>query len=1720
MSKKIVAMLMAVAMAFSLLPVTALAGNTSLLSITPPNQGTFATYKFYTSEEEQSPYYTQTVKTGDTLKPPADPTLAGSHFTGWKTADGKEVPFGTVTVEKASTIQCYAQWEENKNPIHVYFMAAKGSNEVMHTGVAKNGTVAIPEDYQDITWKTENDETFDETTVTKDMNVYPASESCWLTFDSQGGSAIASHYVRQGNDFDLSKVSKPTKAGYTFAGWSLTTNGASVTQVTPTKDTKLYALWTPTTADYTVIHWQENANDNEYSYITSEKKSGTTGTRTNATSKQYDGFTAKTITQKNINGDGSTIVNVYYQRNSYTIHFYYREIGRWEEYTGIQITAKHGADISSQWPEKKGSKTWSTNDDYQFFNGGLQGPYQVNIETMPLGGAKYYGPKTGRGSESAHYYVQVLPGESGTVTQGGVTYKLHHTDTCPGSSLSVTDEDKYPLTGFTYKEGTDNGANYNNAKFYYTRNSYDVVYVSGAEVKKEPYKYEQDISGAGNYKPDNAPDGYEFGGWYSDPSGTTQYNFSDKTMPAQNITVYANWVPITLTLTIEGVEGVTSGAVNYNQAINKANIYSQATTILENAGETVLYWVTSTGERVDVNSQMTKNLTIRPVLKGDTYTVTYTGGATNSDTHLYWYNTKSKVQEYTGEKSNKFLCWVDGNNQKYHPGDEILMTANVTLTAQFSGNNLSPTKYTVTYHSNFGTDQTYPGDSIENYKQFFTKTYTETRLPSQNGYDFTGWNTQSDGGGTSFAAGGPAFMNGPDNNHLYAQWSQKAPTYTLTYNANGGHFASEATTTTKEEMIAATGDHDLNYTDEYTPTHAQTSEGKNVIFLGWSTTQQNKVLSKSNVSDATTIASSITTKVDIPNVQTVYAVWSLDENGNNFPDVFEATVTYKIEHGYWFDSGTNGPVSTDPVTAPFTLYEKSGNQWVAQNPTLGNTIPTGQGGDAGYTADGWYRDSETTATSIDAQTPVTGDVTYTFKYVKTSTEVTWDVSRSKTATNLDGNYESKVTLSLPSAEEKLDSDIVFVVDKSESSEKESALSMLDAIRNQIDEGTKVNVGVVTFNTVATQNGFFDLNADYKAIKEKFDAPAISGTNLHAGILAGVDMLNKSSTNNNRKYLIVISDGITYTYDKDAKIVPYYWLNDGQPYFSKDPYSWDFKYGAGTTFTTDQWNTWRSKVENILKRETISSVLYSERETLTKENGVLAPQEGNYTSSVDRALYYSYLAYQSASEKYHCYAIPAHTSKESTYPYGVSFMKYLGGNKEASFNEIKNDILYLIDTGSYVEDYMGYVDGNYNFNFINDASKLTITVGRGDAQKKLDAVKIDDNHYGFGPVTVETDSSDKVTTYRYNLEYIPGNMTDTEHFVWRINVPVENLAPVALTYSVKLTNPKTAAGTYGVTDLNGDTFIDGTQTKVDTGKALYTNQSATLLPVNSAGKPGQPLLFPKPSVSYTVSSGNSGSHSGGSRPSLNTKDHYGYIIGYPVDYYTGQPTTDQTKKPVRPEGKITRAEVATIYFRMLTDESRTKFWSQSSGYSDVKTGDWFNNAVSTLSKAGIIAGYEDGSFRPNGYITRAEFATIAARFFDVSYNGKDLFPDISGHWAKDYINQAANKGFVNGYEDGTFKPDRNITRAEAVTLVNRTLDRHPDKNHFTKDMLVWPDNMDQTKWYYADMQEATNSHTYQMKENSDKTKYENWTKTLPIRNWEALEKAWSNANSSQGNGNVV
>src|SRR5699024_5393172 len=158
-----------------------------------------------------------------------------------------------------------------------------------------------------------------------------------------------------------------------------------------------------------------------------------------------------------------------------------------------------------------------------------------------------------------------------------------------------------------------------------------------------------------------------------------------------------------------------------------------------------------------------------------------------------------------------------------------------------------------------------------------------------------------------------------------------------------------------------------------------------------------------------------------------------------------------------------------------------------------------------------------------------------------------------------------------------------------------------------------------------------------------------------------------------------------------------------------------------------------------------------------------------------------------------------------------------------------------------------------------------------------------------------------------------------------------------------------------------------------------------------------------------------------------------------------------------------------------------------------------------------AGYEDGTVRPNGNITRAEFATIAARFLSDVYGGTSMFTDITGHWAEDYINRAAAAGWINGYADGTFRPNAYITRAEAVTLINRMLDRAPDANHLLADMVRWPDNPE-TAWYYADIQEATNSHDYTRAGTGN---YEVWTELLANRDWAALEEIWSQANDAPG-----
>ena len=729
-----------------------------------------------------------------------------------------------------------------------------------------------------------------------------------------------------------------------------------------------------------------------------------------------------------------------------------------------------------------------------------------------------------------------------------------------------------------------------------------------------------------------------------------------------------------------------------------------------------------------------------------------------------------------------------------------------------------------------------------------------------------------------------------------------------------------------------------------------------------------------------------------------------------------------------------------------------------------------------FSFNGWKKDDGTVLTGeqkLTADLTLHGVWTFTKKSSGGGTDpIEWNVSRSKTATALDTNtWTSNVTLSLPSAEEALASDVVFVLDKSTSADLEGqALDMLTALKDQAaSTKAKVKVGVVIFNKEANVTPLTDLATGYGTIEAAIKKDISSGTNTHAGLLAGKQLLDEDKeVAANRKYLIFVSDGITYMYNAKPTVTAWSFNADGWK-CRAEPDNWSSK--NGNNDPPADWSAWMTEIgKKVADQGTEYEYPYGGTATnCTPEDN---DTYKNYANSIDKALYLTYQVYQEAKTKgYNCYAVA--NGKTNDYLWGPAFMRYLANGETVNFNKIQNDILYAVSAGSTVEDQMGDA-----FDFVPDSLKLTV----GGTELKS---KANGNMTYFGD-DVENLSENNC---RFKVLYAP----DTDAFVWTINENVSNFAPVQLTYTVKLTKPETAPGTYGTEDLKGEK-------NVPADKALFTNKRAVLNAINSAGAQLKPLDFPKPSVSYTVKKSSSGGGGGGGRrptvtipddvpTGLNGDDHYAYIVGYP-------------NGNVEPNGNITRAEVATIFFRLLTEEVRTANSTQSNSLSDVTRGQWFNHAVSTLSSMGIVKGHNDGTFAPNAPITRAEFAAIAARFDDKNTDTSSKFTDIASHWAKNEIGIAANKGWINGYPDGTFRPNQYITRAEAMTLVNRVLNRLPENSSDLLDsMIKWPDNSDASQWFYLAVQEATNSHYYKTKEN----KFEKWTELRETRDWTELEK---------------
>lgn len=841
MKKRVVSLLLCLIMALSLIPTVAFATEASsqddgisLTSIRPDDQS-YYTYEFYLSSDSSHPDSTQIVKEGDTLYQPATPTTEeGKVFTGWYDEKGNLFTgFGKVDeITKSDTIKLTARIEDG---YYVYFKDNTGRIIATKTGTTGDeitfGDVSFAVDTnQAITgWYTDKGCTASAGTSViigaKNIYLYAKVENGhWITFDSDGGSYVEPKFYAK--DTAAMAPTAPTKLGYAFVGWyngdTLYTFGSLLTA-----NITLKARWTEQNGvEYTVIHWQENVDDDKFSFMESEPMTGTTGELTKAAAKSYNGFNVRGIEQKTIAGDGSTIVNVFYERNKYTINFWptdgstlscrkeehthswWNGCYNWrgnltctkEEHTHVDscyetralftITAKYGANISNQWPARSnGSTNWSTK------KGGV-GPYQAGIDVMPLGGGNFYVPKSESGSPaSASYYVEVLEGKPGTEVVSGKRYALHHTDTVMMRNPSITwNEDFYNITGFTRNkfDSTQDGGRYNGAKFYYYRNIYKIKFINGGNVVNTMSKqYEADISDV-SYTPTTAPkgkEGYRFDKWYDNElCEGTPYVFSG-TMPAKNITVYAKWVAPTYTVTVYDQNDNFLSKFTVSQG---KTVIGKMPAVTVGEDETFLGWVQDSpnGNPFTLTTEIHRDYSLYAKV-GSTakYTVTYdgnggTGSVTDSEAYGKGAYASVKANSFNAPSGQVFLGWstTASGSVAYYANSKLEITGNMELYAIWGDKDST---VTLTYNANYeGADPAM--SEVPSLKNNAMVKLAAANLFTRPDYEFTGWNTQADGKGDSFDANERVRVDKVDPpNVLYAQWKRQTGTLTITKKVEG-----------------------------------------------------------------------------------------------------------------------------------------------------------------------------------------------------------------------------------------------------------------------------------------------------------------------------------------------------------------------------------------------------------------------------------------------------------------------------------------------------------------------------------------------------------------------------------------------------------------------------------------------------------------------------------------------------------------------------------------------------------------------------------------------------------------------------------------------------------------------------------------------------------------------------------------------------------------------
>ena len=743
-------------------------GEVAPASIVDPKEPT-DTYEFYVDNVRQDDL-TQYITSGSNLKLPATPQKEGFVFEGWfigkeKLTDGMTptvIGGKTVCVEAKFAAASYVRFVDTDNETVVH--TAKGnpgepvSQDDLETAAKK---VNLNQDQSVTGWNTTENADAEMTTIQFEqgtVTLYPVVKTgYWVTFDSNGGSYVEPLFGKAGTTVEFKAIT-PERAGYTFDGWF-----KGETKVTAANGTEIVvAHWTPAQAQYTVIYWQENADDEEYSFVESVVKTGLSGQSAEADPKPYEGFALnKEKTEpKTIAGDGSTILNVYYSRNWYDVKFYKGNSNN--EYTQYCIHAKYGADISSKWPtvEKKNGSKSST-----WYIAPHSSVSQANIDTMPLGGAKFYGPQWGWINMQAYYYLEALPDKPGVESQGR-TYKLDHTDNSGRYLLEhpvVSDEDKYPIKGFDYSHGTPNGQNYNGAKFYYNRHEYEIKFVNGGTVETKQFKYQYPIDGAyyEPKRPSGIPEGSHFAGWYEDDQFTSgEFAFAGKTMPANKITLYAKWAAPEITVTIlMGDNDKQTIPVKYGSKLSECETWNNLVSQLKPDA-----WMKD-GKIFNPETKLYKSIILKPYYKNEATqcTITYVEGENSWSDTAYAKGGMATILKPQYSEGLEFQYWKMGDKQIL-PGESINITSDVTLTAVYG------VSLTLTYHNGDAPKQIMVPANSKQTAADPADLWEGFEAPADK--EFAGWATTEDGT-VEYAIGDAFYVSTQGRNDLYAVWKDK-----------------------------------------------------------------------------------------------------------------------------------------------------------------------------------------------------------------------------------------------------------------------------------------------------------------------------------------------------------------------------------------------------------------------------------------------------------------------------------------------------------------------------------------------------------------------------------------------------------------------------------------------------------------------------------------------------------------------------------------------------------------------------------------------------------------------------------------------------------------------------------------------------------------------------------------------------------------------------------